>query len=377
MVLTSARSSQGEIMRLDRKTIYAAAAMSFLFSYLIHHPMLSHHVYSDIMAFWHRGFLPFLRVPYLEVGFEYPPLAGFIAYLSALGRNMMAYYTIFSLFILAFYLLLVELVIRITSERDVGLEYVLVFLVLSPSVVLYSIYNFDMIFTSLLILSIFLLTRGRASLSAVVFSVAALIKLVNLIFLPFILMSVQGWRNRIKYAVISLGIFGAVNLALWIMNPHFIDETYLYHMRWGLEGAWFIAFFPDKSSWDTAKIFSLFLMGYGLLKVYLCDFEDVYQRLFMAAAVFFLTTYVFTPQMALWILPFLAIMGRMPIPYFGFELANAAIILTWFETSTPTKFGSLPQDFAILRAIFLFMILLEIYSTSRRVTRVATSVPAS
>ncbi|MCD6236204.1 MAG: DUF2029 domain-containing protein [Thaumarchaeota archaeon] len=360
-------------MNIDKKTVYSAAVTSFLFSYLVHHPILRHHIYSDIVAFWNRGFLPFLQVPYLEAEFEYPPLAGFIAYVSAFGRNITAYYTIFSLIIFASYLVLLELVMRIASEKGVGLEYVLVFLVLSPSIVLYSVYNFDMIFAALLIASLYLFSRGNLRASATVFSVAALIKLVNLIFLPFILMEIRSWRERIRYAVIAVGIFAVVNLSLWALNPKFIDETYLYHARWGLEDAWFIAFFPDRSSWDTAKLFSMLLMGYGLLKVYLCDFEDVYQRMFMGVAVFLLTTYVFTPQMLLWILPFLAIFGKIPIPYFGLELANSAILLTWFETSNPTKFGSLPQNFAILRAILLFMILLESYFWFRRSIQVVPS----
>ncbi len=355
-----------KLMKLDKDTVYAAATTCFFFSYLIHHPILSRRLYSDIMAFWNRGFLQFLEPPYIKVGFEYPPLAGLITYISALGREMTAYYTIFSLIIFVFYLALVEMVVKASSERGVGLEYALIFLALSPSMILYSVYNFDVIFASLLFASIYAFTKKRLNLSAFLFSAAALAKLINLFILPFILMHIDGWRKRLRYSLISLGIFAAVNLALWAVNPSFVEETYLYHAKWGLENAWFIAFFPDENTWDTAKIFSVFLMGYALLKVYLCDVEDVYMRVFMALTAYLLTTYVFTPQMALWILPFLAVLGRIPIPYFFFELSNSAIILTWFETLTPTKFGSLPQSFAIIRAIFLFMILLDMYYSYKR-----------
>jgi len=353
-------------MKLDKNVIYSAATACFFFSYLIHHPILSRRLYSDIMSFWNRGFLQFLEPPYLKVGFEYPPLAGLITYVSALGREMTVYYTIFSLIIFIFYLILIELVLRASSERGVGTEYVLVFLALSPSMVLYSIYNFDLIFASLLFAAIYAFTKKRLDLSAAIFSMAALVKLVNLLILPFVLMHIDDWRKRIRYSAISLGIFGAVNIALWIANPNFIQETYVYHAEWGLENAWFIALFPDRSTWNTAKLFSAFLMGYSFLKIYLCDIEDVYMRVFAALTAYLLSTYVFTPQMALWILPFLAVLGRMPVPYFFFELSNSAIILTWFETSTPTEFGSLPQNFAIVRAIFLFLILLDIYFSYRK-----------
>jgi hypothetical protein len=149
----------------------------------------------------------------------------------------------------------------------------------------------------------------RLTSSAIAFSAAALVKLINLIMLPFILMHVEGWRDRVKYAIVSLGIFAAVNLALWALNPGFIDGTYLYHARWGLEDAWYLIFFPSPESWDMAKIFGALLMLYGLLKVYLHDYANLLQRTFMALSVFLLTSYVFTPQMLLWLPPLLAVMG--------------------------------------------------------------------
>ncbi len=354
-------------MRADKRIIYSAAVSSFLLSYIIHSPSLSNPLYSDIVSFWYRGFST-PRVPYIELGFEYPPLAGFLTYLAALAEpSVVAYYTVFSIIILVFYLLLIEIVMRLCIERGIGLEYALVFLCLSPSMIVYSIYNFDLIFTSLLVASLYLLLRGKLSLSAFTFSITALIKLINLIALPFILTYIRGWRQRIRYLVISIAPFAAVNLALYIINPGFVDKTYIYHLRWGLENAWFLILFPNEWSWDTAKLFSLLLLGYGLLKIYVLDEVDIFRRLFMVLAVCLLSTYVFTPQMVLWFLPFLAILGSIPTPYFVLEFANVGILLLWFETPNPLKLGSPPQLFALLRAIMLFMILIEVYLGSRRV----------
>ena len=359
-------------MKLDRKIIYSAAFISFLFSYLIHHPLLRKRVYSDVVSFWFRPFITLHEPPYIQASFEYPPLAGFITYVSALMKTLTSYYTVFSLFLFVFYIILIEVVIRISSNRQTPRELILIFLALSPSIILYTVYNFDIIFASLLILSLYLFERKRHFLSAILFSVAAMVKLVNLILLPFILMYVREWRSRALYAAVSLGLFGAVNLALWAINPKFIDQTYLYHFQWGLENAWFIALFPNPDSWNTAKLFSAFLLCYGLLKVYLCDFMDLYQRTFMALSVFLLTNYVFTPQMVLWILPLLAILGALPYSYFALEFANAGIILTWFESPNPTRFGSIPQYFAILRGIVLFLMIIEIYQSSKEVVKDAS-----
>ncbi len=356
-------------MKIDRKLIYLAGVSAFLFSYLIHNPSLQGFLYSDVVSFWHRFFEWGAKVPYFDFGFEYPPLAGLVTYISALANDLKTYYTVFGVLSFAFYLLLIEVSLRIASERGIGFEFLLIFLALSPSMIIFMIYNFDVIFASLLIASIYLFTKKRYHLSAFTFSLTALAKIVNLILLPFLLIRIRGWRSKLIYAVISLGCFAAVNLILWLLNPGFIDSTYLYHAKWGLENAWFIALFPDETSWDTAKIFSVILLCYGLLKVYLSEVEDIYAESFMLLSVFLLTNYVFTPQMAIWLLPFLATMGRIPYSYFLFEFSNAAILLTWFQTYDPLKFGALPQNFAILRAIFLFIMLLEVYYGSKKVMR--------
>ncbi|MEM0223635.1 MAG: hypothetical protein QXJ99_04460 [Thermofilum sp.] len=354
-------------MRLSREVIYAAAIASFTLSFIIHSPDLSRNIYSDIVSFWYReGWYERLKIPYIDASFEYPPLAGFLTlFAAALGSNLASYYSIFSAIILIFYMLMIEVVIRFCDERGIGLEYALILLCLSPSMILYSVYNYDTIFASLIVLSLFLLVRGRLTSSAIAFSTAALVKLINLITLPFILLYVEGWRNRVKYALISIGIFASVNLALWLLNPAFIKGTYLYHVEWGLENAWYLILFPSSGSWDTAKIFGAALMIYGLLKVYLQDGAGLIERVFMALSVFLLTNYVFTPQMLLWLLPLLAMMGRLPIPYFFLDLANAGIIILWFETPNPLSPGSPPQILALLRAVTLFMILLEVYFASR------------
>lgn len=354
-------------MRLSREVIYAAAIASFTLSYVIHSPDLSRNVYSDIVSFWYReGWYERIRIPYIETSFEYPPLAGFLTlFAAALGSNLMSYYSIFSAIILIFYMLMIEVVIRFCDERSIGLEYALILLCLSPSMILYSVYNYDTIFASLLTLSLFLFVRGKLTSSAIAFSTAALVKLINLITLPFILLYIEGWRDRVKYALISIGIFASVNLALWLLNPAFIKSTYLYHAEWVLENAWYLILFPNSESWDTAKLFGAALMIYGLLKVYLHDGAGLIERVFMALSVFLLTNYVFTPQMLLWLLPLLAMMGRLPIPYFFLDLANAGIIILWFETPNPLSPGSPPQILAALRALMLFLILAEVYFASR------------
>ncbi len=353
-------------MKIGRKTIYAAASSSFLTSFLIHHPKLSNRIYSDILSFWfrHSGEV---GPPYISFPFEYPPISGFITYVSMiLGGGIEGYYLIFSIIILIFYIILVESVMRIISEENGMNELILILLAVSPSMILYMVYNFDAIFISLVILSLLLLKAKRMRWSATALGLAALTKFMSFLLLPVIVPYIKGRRDRITYIAISVGLFCLVNIILYILSPTVFPQTYLHHAEWGLEDSWLIYLFPDEGSWNTAKLMSIILMAYALLKVYLSKIGDIYERCFMAFTVFLLTNYVFTPQMVLWLLPFLAIMGWIPWPYFIVEFANAGIILTWFSVPDPVKAYSLPQNLALLRAITLFILLIQVYLNARR-----------
>ncbi len=343
-------------------TILLASGIStFLISFILHHPDIPNSIYSDIVSFWSRPLAYTPLIPYVESSFEYPPISGLILYVSSIiGRNLNGYYLTFSIILLFAYITTLVSTYLITRIREIRWEHVLMFLVLSPSMYFYLVYNFDIVLTAFLTSSLFLLLRGRIISSAIMFSFAALSKLSNLVLLPAILMHVEE-NKRLKYLLYAVIPFASVNLILYLINPAIFSETYLYHVRWGLENAWFIVLFPSEGSWDTARLFSLFLAGYGLLKVYLMDEEDMFRRLFMAFAVLLLSAYVFTPQMVIWLLPFLAVLGRISPAFYVMEVANVGIILTWFLDPEPTKWGSLPQYLAVLRASALFYLLVEVY----------------
>ena len=351
---------------MRKETIYVAALSSFLTSYLIHHPRLSHRIYSDILTFWFRHSSE-IGPPYISFPFEYPPISGFLTYVSMiLGGEVEGYYLIFSMIILIFYIVLIESVRRIISRKNGMDELIVIFLAVSPSMILYMVYNFDAIFISLVILSLLLLEAKRVKWSAIAFGAAALTKFMSFILLPVIIPYIEGRKNRVAYIAISVGSFCLVNIILYILSPTIFPQMYLHHVEWGLENSWLIYLFPDESSWNTAKLMSFILMAYALLKVYLSKAGDIYERCFMAFTAFLLTNYVFTPQMFLWLLPFLAIMGWIPWPYFIAEFANAGIILTWFSVPDPVKAYSLPQNLALLRAIILFILLIQVYLNARR-----------
>ncbi len=344
--------------------ILALAVSSYALSYVIHFPDIPGNIYSDIVSFYFRDpLIKDVKIPYIELDFEYPPLAGLMVYLAAvIGRGeLVPYYIAISTMLFVFYIVLVLTVTMILLERSCSKLYLFIFLIFAPSIIVYGNYNFDIAFTALLMLSIWIFEKGKLRTSALLFSAAMLTKLVNVILLPFLLLRIQGWKRRAYYLLYAILPFTIVNLVLLFLNPKFIDGTYFYHARWGLENAWYVYLFPSPDSWNAAKIFGALLMAYGLIKVYLCEVRDIYLESFMLLSVFLLASYIFTPQMVIFILPFLAILNYFPTAFIAFEPANVGIILTWFLAENPIAPGSMPQNLALIRAIALFFMLIEVY----------------
>lgn len=349
--------------------ILASAVASYMLSYVIHFPDIPESIYSDIVSFYFRDpLIKDVKIPYIELDFEYPPLAGLMVYFAAvIGRGeLVPYYIAISTMLFVFYIALVLTVTTIVFEKSHSKLYLFIFLIFVPSIVVYGNYNFDIPFATLLVLSIWLFEKGRLRTSGLLFSAAMLVKLVNIALLPFLLLRIQGWKRRAYYFLYAILPFAVVNLILISLNPRFIDSTYLYYTGWGLENAWYVHLFPSPDSWNAAKMFGALLMAYGLLKVYLCRVRDIYLESFMVLSVFLLTNHVFTPQMVIFILPFLAILNYFPTAFIAFEPANIGIIFTWFLVENPIAPGSMPQSLALIRAIALFLILIEVYFRYQR-----------
>jgi len=348
---------------LMKKIVIIASTLSFTGSYLIHHPKIEGNIYSDIISFWYRPLVRDVKLPYIHEGFEYPPLAGLITYFSSVigGGEMIPYYNAFSIILYLFYLLLVLTVFKIMDEKNIPLIYIFIFLIFAPSTIVYLNYNFDVVFAASLILSLMFFEKSRYKLSALLFSTATLVKLINIVILPILMLNLEDWKKRLTYLFYFFIPILVVNIGLQILNPSFFKDTYLYHAEWGLENAWFVYLFPSRDSWDTAKLFSALIMVYGLLKIYLSNVGNLYERSFMLLSVFLLTNYVFTPQMVIFILPFLALIGRIQPVFYILESANVGIILTWFMEEDPLMPGTLPQNLALIRAIALLYILAETY----------------
>jgi hypothetical protein len=332
------------------------AAASWALSLFLHIPGQPWTIYSDVTSFWFREEdLMTGKVPCIDYFLEYPPVACYIIYISRVagGPDVLPYYFAFGLISLPAYALLAYSVSKL-CERS---RYLQAVVLLSPSLVVYGIYNFDHFFAAALGLSLLLFMRGKRAMGSAILGLAASIKVMAVLILPVYLIEAKGERLRV-FAAFAAGAL-VPSLPVLLLNPGWVEEFVRYHAGWGLENAWYVWIFGDPFS-TTAKLFGLMLFVPMLLRSYSIR-SGIAEKGALATGSWLLISYVFTPQMAIWMLPFVAMLPQTLVFWPVFEVSNVYIILTWFTTDRPTHPWTLPQAMALIRAVALAGMLYAIY----------------
>jgi hypothetical protein len=329
----------------------AAAFISWTLSVYIHYPTVQGSIYSDVVSFWYRepGLAAGLK-PCIDYFFEYPPAACFITYAARLlgGHNVEGYYTAFTLLSLPAFLLLAYSMYRLAGWVSVALA-------LSPSLIIYGIYNYDHFMAALTALALALYLSGRRGSAYVLLGVAASVKVFTLILLPTLLSERPRWR----YVLFFLAGALPATTPVMILRPGYFGEFINYHASWGLENAWTV-WLTDNPFSPTAKVIG-WLVVFALFMRSLTSDLPVEHRCFMALSGFLLGSPTFTPQMVLMILPLFALSPPTWLFLPLVEISNVGIILTWFWVSNPTHAWTPPQTMALIRAAVLAAAWVSVY----------------
>ncbi|MCS7118358.1 MAG: DUF2029 domain-containing protein [Thaumarchaeota archaeon] len=323
-------------------------ALSWGLSLALHHPFVGWSIYSDVVSFWVREeHLQEGRIPCIEYFFEYPPSACYLTYAARLvgGKDLIGYYLAFSLLSLPAFLAIGYALQRMSREVN-PLAFVFAF---SPSLAVYGIYNFDHFLAALLGLSIIALISGRWKLASLLLGLSVSVKLMTVLLLPLYLLEGKGRRLEVfTWFVVGAGI---PTLPVLLLNPPWFLEFVRYLGGWGLENAWYIWIFQDPFS-PTAKVFGVMLLVPLLLRSYTAALP-IGPRSFLTVSSWLLTTYIFTPQMLLWLIPLMPFSIVTIYLWPIMDIANVYIILTWFTTNNPTHPWTLPQTMSLIRAVAL------------------------
>jgi alpha-1,6-mannosyltransferase len=347
-------------------TVILATAVFFFMSILIHFPINnSPNYYSDFLdSFWTRMTANHLRevvvgIPYVTYMFEYPPVCGLILWLGGWGSggNVAVFISIEFSILLFFAVLTSHFVFQFLSYLKLNFNRMLLYSVFAPSLLIYGAYNFDIIQTFFVVLSLyFFIARKKLNLSAAALGLAVATKLSPALLLPLFWQEIPKNKDRVTYSLIMGGIVAAMNLPFMLANFGIWLQGYTFLRSWGLEDSFLVWIFP-QNLWNIAKDVSIGLIVVSAVGIYLYfRAKPLLVRAFMILGTFILFSYIATPQMNLDLLPLFALVPMIPLSLFYlFELSNAGIILTWFEYSNQTLPG-IPQTFALIRQIYLAVI---------------------
>jgi hypothetical protein len=349
--------------------IIMATGVFFLVSIIIHFPINSSpQFYSDFLgSFWGRMVgnssvhEVVVGIPYITYMFEYPPICGLILWLGgwASGGSQTIFAAVEFGVLLLFTIMTSHIVYQFLGYLKLGHNRQLLFSVFAPSLLFYGAYNFDIVQTFFVVTSLyFFMARKNFKLSALSLGLAIATKLSPAILLPLFWQEIPNKKDRITYSAVMGGTVFALNIPFMIANFGTWLAGYEFLKNWGLEDSFIVWIFNNPDSWGFAKDVSYVLLGAATISVYVFfRHKPILVRAFMLLGMFILFSYIATPQMNLDLLPLFSLVPMIPLSLFYlYELTDTGIIVSWFAFQNSTLPG-VPQTFALLRQIYLAVII--------------------
>lgn len=343
---------------VNASTVYIVVTIMFILSYWIHLPAPFGPVnyYSDIIYLYHVVFSEGRRwfthpntygLPYVDYFLEYPIIVGLCFAVASLPRlflneplALLVFYHIMTLILYVATIICIRECILISMRAGLAVHRILLFIPCTLSFIMYVVYNWDIIASAFMMMSIRLFLERRYVRSALCLSLAISSKLIPGVLILPVVLYLSRVRDIIEYVMMVLATYFILNLPIMIVNFEGWIKFWNYHLSWYVEGSWLILIFEYYDS--IARLISkiLFVIIMVILMVYIdkvvirCKCSDVtsfieVMFLFIAGTLF--SSYIFTPQMSLLLYPLIAITPSIPLTLlYTFDIPNAAIMMFWF-----------------------------------------------
>lgn len=340
-----------------------------------------------------KSFTEFIRgvyrcpKPYIDYHFEYPPLIGLLWFTSTcISFNYFYGVSIDDVARVHYYIQSsIILIFSITCSISLyklgglmGIRWPRYLLLLSPSMILYLIYNWDIIAISLAILGVLMYLKKKYTLSGILLGASFSTKILTIGVAYYLFLKSTNRRRFIDVAKYVLGftLTGVLPfLVLYVLSPHGLHRMIQHHLSWYCENCLYSVLIRDIWSPLHRKLFISIATSYVLATTLLLIPRDEYlgevdsSYLFIYLVPLILFNYVFSPQMFILITPIaiLALGSRLLVEYIVADVSNALLILMFFNElrarGDPWKWGSLTQDFALIRNLLLLFILIQVLSS--------------
>lgn len=223
----------------------------------------------------------------------------------------------------------------------------------APAVVLYSFHNWDLLVVACAVGGIWWWSRGRPVAAGLWFGIGAAFKLYPAFFLAplfFDELRRRGFTRALRSAGAGIAAFAVVNVPFFLAGRDGWLATYLFHARRGpnfdsIWALWFPsdtwlgdygALTPDRLNLVTAVLTGTFFVGALAYGWWRGRRDGVYPFLGVCGALlaaFLLWNKVHSPQYALWLLPFFALLRVNVVWWALYAVADAATyygVFQWF-----------------------------------------------
>jgi uncharacterized membrane protein len=304
---------------------------------------------------------------YRDVPYTYPPL---YAYTEALALRAFEDTNLGWKTTAQFYDLASIVLIYLTVNRFLGKNKALF------ATALYGISPLPLVATSVfacfdstaafwMLASLLLLLMKKPLPSAVALGIGVAYKYFPLILLPVALVFLSTNRQRIKYALASLGIFGLIQLPFVILTfEAWLDNVFLFHLNRPASGASIYNLLTLQPSLLDVQSPLAILSPIALLLAFLLvalnkdrasEIGLLRNSAFlMVAAVFFNKVVLFY---ALWFIPLLCVLfavlqqkRAVVLPLVLFFILQTALLLSWYLYDAGNMQGAIPLAYVYLAA---------------------------
>jgi len=280
-----------------------------------------------------------LPIPYVQTFVEYPVIAsGFMYVMGVLGTllsgKLLDDYYLLSVIFLAIpsFLLIRELTI-LTRMVGVATGRVTRFLVVTPTFLIMLLLSWYAIGVYLSVFATRKFLEGHTTQSGVLLGLSAATNLVTGVPAVGLLFATKEWRSRITFTAAILGSFLVVNAPFLLLNPKQWFAFWDYHSNWYIEGSWMELVLPTTSPLRHVVPIVVFVVLSALILWKFGAQRNPLKLSFLFTFAFFFSTYVFTPQMNLVLVPFF-VLGTLRegyLEFLAFDLLNALVIVIGFS----------------------------------------------
>ncbi len=324
--------------------IYALAALFYAFGVWLHIPYGGGHVYSDLVTVFQIRECPSgctLPIPYVQAFVEYPVLSSMFLYCMGVlgslfpGDLLYNYYYLTSLFLAIPTFLLIREVLKILKMKAMNESRVLWYVILTPSFLFMFLLNWYVIGVYFATFGMRKYLEGSHIRSGLLFGLSAAANLVTALPILGLLLVAHERKAIARLLGSALATYGVVNAPLILLNPSTWLQPWLYASNFYIEGSWMLAFLPNLS--PLRHYIPIMMFGALFLAVLLTarktSSPDPLKISWMLTFSFLFSTFIFTPQMNLILLPFFALQGVTGRywEFLIFDTINSLVIILGFS----------------------------------------------